>query len=118
MKLNNKGASYVGLIVSLVLLLSIVSITGSFMVYVRTHRKEAISQTETSQIVLAKISEVYLADWDTLADETITGDHGEIKVSYGELEETEYATNSLDVTFEKDGEEVTYELERSVYHVE
>ena len=117
MKLNNKGASYVGLIVSIVLLLSIVTITGSFMVYVRTHRQRAISQTETSQIVLAKISEVYLADWDTLDDETI-GDHGEIKVSYGELEETEYATNSLDITFEKDEEEVTYELERSVYHVE
>lgn len=118
MKLDNKGASYVGLITSIVLLLSIVTITGSFMVYVRTHRKEVISQTETSQIVAAKISEVYLADWDTLDNETITSDHGEIKVSYSELEETEYATNSLDVTFEEDGEEVTYEVERSVYHDE
>lgn len=116
MKLNKKGASYMGLMTSIAIFLAIVSITSGFIVYVTRHKQNVVEQNQISQDIGAHISQVYNADWENLEDETIIARYGEIEVSYELLGETEFSTNQLGVTFEKDGESNTYQLERSVYH--
>lgn len=116
MKLDKKGVSYMGLMASVAIFLAIVGITGGFLQYVNNHRTNVLQYTEVSQVISAKISQVYNEDWDNLDNETLSTSYGEVEVHYELLELTDFSTKSLDVTFEKDGESVTYRLERSVYH--
>ena len=80
MKLNKKGSSYIGLIVSIIVLLAIVSIVGTFMVYVSTHKQKVIEQNEFSHQISAQISEVYSEPWVDLEKETIDTKYGPIEV--------------------------------------
>lgn len=116
MKLDKKGVSYMGLMASVAIFLAIVGITGGFLQYVNNHRTNVLQHTEVSQVVSAKISQVYNEDWDNLDNETLSTSYGDVEVYYDMLELTEFSTRGLNITFEKDGESVTYQLERSVYH--
>lgn len=116
MKLNKKGSSYIGLIVSIIVLLAIVSIVGTFMVYVSAHKQKVIEQNEFSHQISAQISEVYSEPWVDLEKETIETKYGPIEVTYELTGETEFSTKKLDVTFSKNDIQSTYQLERSNYY--
>lgn len=114
---NKKGASYVGLLVSSIIFFAIVTIAGNFKVYITKHKQNVIEYNNISQEINNHIANIYNEnDWESLKDETISTNYGNILIKYGKPETTEFSTKRLNVTFEFKGELQTYELERSVYH--
>lgn len=108
--------TYVGLMVSIVLMLSIVFITVNFRTYVVKHKQKVKIHNEISQKINNKIAEIYNEDnWQTLEDENIESLYGNILVRYDYQGLTDFNTVKLNVTFNYDESNNTYDFERSVY---
>ena len=115
--MNKKGATYVELLVAVFVLLTVAIVTTNLINYVARHNQEVKIQTALTQEMQTQIAEIYEADWDNLESQEVETPYGNISVSY-ELNETDFNTNELEVTFLHDENEVTYKIERSEYYVE
>lgn len=114
---DEKGSSYVSLIVTLVILLTIVSMIGSFNLYFSNHRKNINKHMTLSQEINNHIAEVYNSkQWELLDGEEIETKYGKLVVNYEYKGQTEYSTNQLDIVFTLGEDVEKYSLERSVYH--
>ena len=114
---NKKGMSYISLIVSLVIMLAIVAVLGNFKTYVAQHKHNVNEYNSLSQEINNQIASIYNeSDWESLENEIINTQHGDIKVKYKLQGVTEFATSKLLVTFSYKNTEDNYTLERSVYH--
>jgi len=117
-KKNNKGSSYIGLFVSIILFFAIIGVIGQFRVYLSTHEVKVKKHNVFLIGTNNKITEIYNDDnWDDLVDtEYITTTFGEIEVTYENKGLTEFDTNLLKVTFLFHDKEKIYNLERSIYY--
>lgn len=115
--MNKKGATYVELLVAVFVLLSVAIVTTNIINYVARHNQEVEIQTALTQEMQTQIAEIYEADWANLENKEVETPYGNISVSY-ELNETDFNTNELEITFLYDENKTTYQIERSEYYVE
>lgn len=115
--MNKKGATYVELLVAVFVLLSVAIVTTNIINYVARHNQEVEIQTALTQEMQTQIAEIYEADWANLENQEVETPYGNISVSY-ELNETDFNTNELEITFLYDENKTTYQIERSEYYVE
>lgn len=115
--MNKKGASYVSLLITLVIFLSVLVVFGNFSVYISNHKQNVKEANYVYQEITNHISDLYNNhEWELLDDEIISTEQGDLKVLYTYEENTEFATSELSVDFIFKDINETYKLERSVYY--
>lgn len=116
---SNKGVTFIGVLVSLSLLLGFATMMLTTTRFFNKNQVEIRMATNLKQESRNKVLELYEENnWENLGNEIIVSPVGDIKVEYDyQGSANPYQTNTLKVTFLLDEFQEEYTIERSVAHV-
>lgn len=117
MKLNDRGSSYIDVLVSIILIFILIKTVSVFEVSTLKSKSQTLQKLELATSINNIVSDAYnVSDWRKLSDKTIETNVGELYVNY-DLEDnlTSYSTQKLNILFKLKDLEKDIILERSCY---
>lgn len=112
---NHKGMATLELIFVVIVLGVLVIMISGFREHLSNHEADMIKQEILYSNIDTELTNIYSSEWD-YQDKIIETRAGDIYVITNDKGKSEYGTEILEVTFQFDNFEKTYEVERSEYY--
>lgn len=115
--LSKKGATFLDVMVSLVVLMSFTGMMVSATRFMASSQQQVRQTTHYNQVVHNRVMALYTTpDWDQLAEEAIDTPDGPVEITYNyEGVHPIYQTEGMTVEVTMGSQTETLTLERSVY---